>query len=97
MSYQAYLDNIEEKTGLTPRQLIELAHERGLDAPGVKAGEIIAWLKTDYGLGHGHAAALANVIRNGDRISSKHVGTEGSHRDETDTLWLDGKATRPAG
>jgi hypothetical protein len=96
MSYQAYLDNIEEKTGITPRQFIALAAERGLDAPEVKAGAIIAWLKEDYGLGHGHAAALANVIRNGDKISSKHVGTGGTHSDDSDTLWLDGKATRPS-
>ena len=26
MSFQAYLDNIEDKTGLTPRELITLAH-----------------------------------------------------------------------
>jgi hypothetical protein len=96
MSYQAYLDNIEEKTGITPRQFIALAKERGLTAPDVKAGQIIGWLKEDYGLGHGHAAALANVIRNGDKIGSKHVGTGGTHSDESDTLWLDGKATRPS-
>ena len=28
MSFQAYLDNIEDKTGLTPRQFIELAHDK---------------------------------------------------------------------
>jgi len=27
MSFQAYLDAIEDKTGLTPRQLVELAHD----------------------------------------------------------------------
>ncbi len=36
MSFQAYLDTIEDKTGLTPRQLVEIAHEKGLDAPGAK-------------------------------------------------------------
>lgn len=29
MSFQAYLDTIEEKTGLTPRQLLGIAHEKG--------------------------------------------------------------------
>lgn len=33
MSFQAYLDAIEKKTGLTPRQLVDQARERGLDAP----------------------------------------------------------------
>lgn len=85
MSYQAYLDAIEKKTGLTPRQLLEQATARGFGAD-TKAGEIVAWLKEDHGLGHGHAMALANVVRNGAHIGDKHVGTEGSHRDESDTL-----------
>jgi len=95
MSFQAYLDTIEEKTGLVPRQLVDLAKERGYDDPSVKAGVIVDWLKEDYGLGRGHAMALWHVIANGPAISTKHVGTDGAHRDESDTLWLDGKATRP--
>ncbi|MGL4647922.1 MAG: DUF4287 domain-containing protein [Caldilineaceae bacterium] len=95
MSFQAYLDNIEEKTGLTPRQFIALATERGYDDPSVKSGEIINWLKVDYGLGRGHAMALVHVIKQGPSIDAKHVGTTGVHRDESDTLWLDGKATKP--
>lgn len=96
MSFQAYLDTIEEKTGLTPRQLIELAAQKGFVGPSVKAGEVIGWLKTDYALGRGHAMAIVHVIKHGDKIDAKHVGSTGSHRDETDTLWLDGKASRPA-
>ena len=94
MSFQAYLDNIEEKTGLTPRQFIELADSRGF-GPSTKATPIIEWLKADYGLGRGHAMALVHVITKGAAIDAKHVGTTGVHRDESDTLWLDGKATRP--
>lgn len=95
MSFQAYLDAIEDKTGLTPRQLVDLAKERGLDAPGVKAGAIVDWLKEDYGLGRGHAMALVHVITKGPRISEKHVGTGTAHSDASNTLWLDGKATNP--
>ena len=95
MSFQAYLDTIEATTGLTPRQLIAKAAERGLDAPSVKAGQTVDWLKEDYGLGRGHAMALVHVIKNGPGIGDKHVGTTGSHRDESDTLWLDGVATKP--
>ncbi|MHA7146249.1 DUF4287 domain-containing protein [Arthrobacter sp. TmT3-37] len=97
MSFQAYLDAIEVKTGLTPRQLLERATARGLATPGTKAGEIVAWLKEDYDLGRGHAMALVHVIRNGATISGKHVGADGAHRDESAELWLDGRATRPAG
>nr|WP_221380062.1 DUF4287 domain-containing protein [Actinoplanes polyasparticus] len=95
MSFQAYLDNIEAKTGLTPRQFMALAHERGLDEPSTKAGQIVEWLKEDYSLGRGHAMALVHVIKNGPKIGDKHVGTSGSHRDESDTLWLDGVDNRP--
>ncbi len=95
MSFQAYLDNIEEKTGKTPREFIALAHERGYDDPATKAGVIVDWLKTDYDLGRGHAMALVHVIKNGARVDPKHVGSAGVHRDPSDTLWLDGKSTNP--
>ncbi len=94
MSFQAYLDAVEDKTGLTPRQLVGLAHERGFDS-STKASPILAWLADDYGLGRGHGMAMVHVITKGPQISSTHVGTSGTHRDASDTLWLDGKATRP--
>lgn len=96
MSFQSYLDNIETKTGLTPRQFVDLAQERGF-GEGTKATPIVAWLKEDYGLGQGHAMALVHVITKGPQISRKHVGTDGTHSDPTDTLWLDGQATNPNG
>ena len=96
MSFQAYLDNIEEKTGKTPREFVALAKERGYDDPSTKAGVIVDWLETDFDLGRGHAMALVYVIKNGDKIETKHVGTDGVHRDASETLWLDGKATNPA-
>ncbi|MBR8745433.1 DUF4287 domain-containing protein [Nocardiopsis sp. MG754419] len=95
MSFQAYLDAIEDKTGLVPRVLVDRAKERGYDEPGVKAGTIVAWLAEDYGLGRGHAMALVHVIKKGPTIDSKHVGTSGTHRDASTELWLDGKATDP--
>lgn len=96
MSFQAYLDTIEDKTGLTPRELLAVAHERGLAEPPVKAGAIIEWLKEDYGLGRGHAMAVVHIVKNGPTISEKHVGTDGAHRDASTELWLDGKKDRPA-
>jgi hypothetical protein len=90
MSFQAYLDTIETKTGVTPEEFVARASAKGFD-PQTKAGEIIAWLKEDYGLGRGHAMALVHVIKNGAQISDKHVGTTGVHRDESATLRLTGK------
>ena len=95
MSFQAYLDNIEAKTGLTPRQFIELATQRGFDST-TKATPILEWLRSDYDLSRGYGMALVHVITKGPQISDKHVGSTGSHGDASDMLWLDGKATNPA-
>ncbi|WP_404386180.1 DUF4287 domain-containing protein [Knoellia locipacati] len=93
MSFQAYLDAIEKQTGKTPQELLELAQAQGF-GPDTKAGVIVDWLKADVGLGHGHAMAFTQVVRQGAHIGDKHVGTTGSHRDESDTLRLDGIAAR---
>lgn len=93
MSFQAYLDNIEMKTGKTPNDFITLATAKGFDTD-TKAGEIITWLKADYELGHGHAMALVHVIKNGAKISDKNVGSNGTHADASDTLRLDGIKNR---
>src|ERR1700690_4481545 len=62
MSFQAYLDNIKTKTGKTPEDFKKIAKKKGLLKPGVKAGEIVSWLKEDFGLGHGHAMAIYAVF-----------------------------------
>ena len=94
MSFQAYLDAIEDKTGKTPRALLEEAQARGF-GPGTTAGDILTWLKDEHDLGRGHGMAMVHVITKGPQISAKHVGGDGSHRDASDTLWLDGRASNP--
>jgi hypothetical protein len=58
MTFQAYLDNIKAKTGKTPDDFGKLIHEKGL----TKHGEVVAWLKSEFELGHGHATAIAAVV-----------------------------------
>ena len=94
MSFQAYLDAIESKTGKTPAELIEIAKSKGFDTPGTKASEIIEWLKEDFQLGRGHAMALLHVLKNGTQISEKYVGSDGAHRDESTILRIDGIKNR---
>ena len=76
MSFQAYLDNIKTKTGKGPDDFIKLATKKGFVIneqikPGVKAGEIVQWLKNDFDLGHGHSMAiyalLKGIKREGDQ------------------------------
>jgi hypothetical protein len=93
VSYQAYLDAIEKKTGRTPRQLLDEAESRGY-GPGTTATEFVAWLKDEYDVGRGHAMALYGVLKNGPTVPEKHVGSTGTHRDETLELRLDGIAAR---
>ena len=68
MSFQAYIDNIKTKTGKTPEDFKKLAEQKGFLQNGelkngVKAGEIVTWLKKDYDLGHGHAMAIYTVFK----------------------------------
>jgi Domain of unknown function (DUF4287) len=93
MSYQAYLDAIEAKTGRTPQQLLDEAAERGF-GPTTKASVVLDWLRDDYALGRGHAMALYGVLKNGPVVPGKHVGSSGSHRDDSPTLRLDGTGAR---
>ena len=95
MSFQAYLDAAERRTGRTPQELVELAAARGF-GPGTKAGPILEWLNEDFGLGRGHGMALVHVITKGPVIGDEHVGTTGSHRDESAVLRLEGIAARTA-
>ena len=68
MSFQAYLDKVEAKTGQSADELRAIATQRGLAderglAPGVKATAIVDWLKSDFDLGHGHAMAIVAYIK----------------------------------
>ncbi len=68
MSFQAYIDNIKTKTGKGPEDFKKLAEEKGFLQNGqlksnVKAGQIIAWLKEDFDLGHGHSMAIFALFK----------------------------------
>jgi Domain of unknown function (DUF4287) len=68
MSFQAYITNIKEKTGKTPEDFKQLAEAKGFWdngqlKTGVKAGDVVAWLKADFDLGHGHAMAIYALLK----------------------------------
>ena len=68
MSFQAYLDNVETKTGKSAAELKVIAIEKGLAddsglAPDVKATAIVEWLKRDFELGHGHAMSIVAYLK----------------------------------
>ena len=68
MTFQAYIDNIHAKTGKSADDFKKMAASKGFTdggtlRSGVKAGEIIQWLKDDFALGHGHAMAIVAVLK----------------------------------
>jgi hypothetical protein len=68
MSFQAYIDNIKAKTGKTPEQLKKLAEKAGVYSRDMKASELVAWLKTEFDLGHGHSMAIWAVFKDKDWV-----------------------------
>jgi len=76
MSFQGYLNTIKEKTGKGPEDFRKLADQKGYSTkgklnPGVKAGEIVAWLKKDFELGHGHSMAIYALLNGNKKEDSK--------------------------
>jgi len=68
MSFQAYLTSIKKQTGLDPDDFRKMAATKGYlqngeIKDGVKATEIVNWLKNEYKLGHGHAMAIYALFK----------------------------------
>ncbi len=90
MSMQAYLDNIQAKTGKTVEDFRSLAAEKGL----VSYREINLWLKSEFGLGGGHANLVSQLLANADKMLAKpddkldgnFAGLKGKWRPVFDTL-----------
>jgi hypothetical protein len=68
ISFQAYMDNFKTKTGKSPEDFKKLAARKGMIEKGeikegIKAGEIVVWLKSAFYLRHGHAMALVAFFK----------------------------------
>ncbi len=83
MSFQAYLDTIKAKTGKTPDDFRALAAQKGL----TKYSEIMVWLKTDFGLGHGHANAIAQLLVNAKVFKASADDTLAAHFNGDKIRW----------
>ncbi len=66
MTFKAYLDNIQAKTRKSPDDFFKMAKKKGMIDHGkiiAKHAELLQWLKSDIGLGHGHANAIILYLR----------------------------------
>jgi hypothetical protein len=68
VTFKAYLENIEAKTGKSPADFKKLAIKKGFLRNGnlradIKVGEVVAWLKQEFQLGHGHAMAIVALLK----------------------------------
>lgn len=59
----SYFPSIEAKYGRTIAQWTELLAEHRDANPGIKHMQLVSWLKTEHGMGHGHANALVAGTR----------------------------------
>ena len=73
--------NIERRTGRSMDELVAMVAASGLQ----KHGEIVAWLKTEHGLGHGDANLVALTWKRGPL-------TGGDPDDAVDTIYAGPKA-----
>ena len=64
MSFQAYIDNLKTKTGKPPAELKYWAEKAGVYKQDMKASDLVAWLKKEFDLGHGHSMAIWAVFKN---------------------------------
>ncbi|MGB9093842.1 MAG: DUF4287 domain-containing protein [Gallionella sp.] len=74
MGFQAYIDNIQSKTGKTPEQFKAHAIEAGVFSKDMKAGDLVAWLKKEYDLGHGHSMAIWAVFKDEGWVNDPRRG-----------------------
>jgi len=65
-TFKAYARNIEAKSGKTPEYFWKLAMKKGFVKRGhtvAKHSEMLAWLKSEVGLGHVHANFIIRFQR----------------------------------
>ena len=94
MSYQAYLDAVESKTGRTPAEL--LAEPRGTRLHHHQSGQArrSRGSRTSTTSARGHAMALYGVLKNGATISDKHVDSGGTRSDPVHQAAAEREANR---
>ena len=83
-----------DQDGQDAKRVHRRREEEGLRRPRDESGDHRRMAQGGLRLGRGHAMALVHVIKRGAEIGDKHVGSDGSHRDEANTLRLTGREVK---
>jgi hypothetical protein len=74
MTYKAYLESIKKQTGKTPEDFVAMARKKGFIRGGelvAKYSDVMVWLKSEVGLGHGHANAIILYLKSPELAKKK--------------------------
>jgi hypothetical protein len=66
MSFKAYMENVEAKSGKSHDELYRIASDKGFIADDkiiATHKQLLEWLKSDIGLGHVHANFVIAYLR----------------------------------
>jgi hypothetical protein len=76
MAFEAYLTAVKSRTGRTPEQLKGDAVKAGIYSADMKAAQMVAWLKKEHGLGHGHSMAVWAVWKHSGWVRAPSAKTK---------------------
>jgi hypothetical protein len=65
-TFRAFMKSIQDKSGKTPEDFWRLANMKGFVRHGkivATHADLLAWLKSDLGLGHVHANMMITYLR----------------------------------
>lgn len=87
---QAMIQNLQEKTGKSLDEWVKIAKASKLE----KHGEIVKFLKTDHGLGHGYANLIVHTLKDqseegkaaDDPVAAQYAGEKAGLRPIYDAL-----------
>jgi hypothetical protein len=80
MTFEAYITNIQAKTGKRPKDFFDEAVRQQVLRPDTKTMEFVNWLKSHSGLGHGHAMAVWEAFRRNGWIPLAEAPPAGARR-----------------
>lgn len=95
MSFQAYLDNIKNKTGKTPADFKKLAENKNVLNENTKAGDLVKWLKEEFDLGHGHSMAIWKSFQDNGWVGAMGKKTTGKESTGNKSISKEVKSKKP--